>query len=174
MKRKLGLIVNPIAGMGGSVGLKGTDHGMYRKALTLGALPVAPKRTQDLLNHIKRKDDIQLLAAPGKMGEEYLVDSFAFSATVTGNVKKNSTAEDTKRTAREMLQAGIELLIFVGGDGTARDIHNAIGCEIPVVAVPSGVKVFSAVFAFNARTAAEMVDAFIDGTDAVEEEVNSS
>ena len=70
-----------------------------------------------------------------------------------------------------MLINGVELLVFVGGDGTARDIYDGIDPRVPVVAVPSGVKIFSAVFAVSARAAANMVDAFLDGTDATEEEV---
>lgn len=70
-----------------------------------------------------------------------------------------------------MLDGGIELLVFVGGDGTARDVYDAVGSKIPVVAVPSGVKVFSSVFAVSARAAAEIVDAFIEGTNLTEEEV---
>jgi predicted polyphosphate/ATP-dependent NAD kinase len=70
MNRTVGLIVNPVAGMGGSVGLKGTDGGMYRKALELGAEPVTPKRTKELLARIQHSGDIILLAAPGKMGAQ--------------------------------------------------------------------------------------------------------
>jgi predicted polyphosphate/ATP-dependent NAD kinase len=170
MKKKIGLIVNPIAGMGGSVGLKGTDGQAYEKALALGARPVTPVRTKELLSHLKDKEQIHLFAAPGLMGEEHIRD-VDILCTVIGNVGEKSTAEDTKRIAGEMLNREIELLIFVGGDGTARDIYDAIGLNKPVVAVPSGVKVFSAVFALNCRAAAGMVDAFIEGAHTVVEEV---
>jgi len=170
MKRKIGLIVNPVAGMGGSVGLKGTDGKVYKKALELGAQPVTPARTKDLINHIRRKEEIDLFTAPGPMGEEY-IRGFDIFSTAIGRVAKQTSAEDTRRIAEEMLNQGLELLIFVGGDGTARDIYDAIGLKMPVVAVPSGVKVFSAVFAFSARAAAEMVDAFIEGAPTAEEEV---
>lgn len=170
MKRKIGLIVNPVAGMGGSVGLKGTDGKAYKRALELGAKPVTPARTKDLFGHIRRKEEIDLLTAPGPMGEE-LIHGFDISTAVIGRVAKQTSAEDTRRIAGEMLKQGLELLIFVGGDGTARDIYDAIGLKMPVVAVPSGVKVFSAVFAFSARAAAEMVDAFIEGAHTAEEEV---
>lgn len=170
MKRKIGLIVNPVAGMGGSVGLKGTDGKAYKMALELGAQPVTPARTKEFFDHIKKKEEIDLFTAPGKMGEEYVHD-FDISSTVIGRVAEQTSAEDTKRIAVEMLNQGIELLIFVGGDGTARNIYDAIGLKIPVVAVPSGVKVFSAVFAYSARAAAEMVDAFIEEAHTAEEEV---
>ncbi len=170
MKKTVGLIVNPVAGMGGSVGLKGTDGETYKKALALGAEPVTPKRTKDCLSHIESKDDIALFVAPGKMGEEY-VEAFNMPFTVIGAVGKETLAEDTKRIAAEMVNRGVELLIFVGGDGTARDVYDAIGSKAPVVGVPSGVKVFSAAFALSARAAAEMVDAFLEGADVTEEEV---
>jgi predicted polyphosphate/ATP-dependent NAD kinase len=170
MRKAIGLIVNPVAGMGGSVGLKGTDGGMYKKALELGAEPVTPKRTSDLLAHIERKDAITLLVAPGKMGERY-IEGFDGSFRVIGEIGEETSAEDTKRIANEMADRGVELLIFVGGDGTARDIYDAIGSRVPVVGVPAGVKVFSSVFALSARAAAEMVDAFLEGTDVTEEEV---
>jgi predicted polyphosphate/ATP-dependent NAD kinase len=169
-KMTIGLIVNPVAGMGGSVGLKGTDGDMYEKALELGAEPVTPKRTNDVLSRIEHRDRIQLLIAPGKMGEEYIT-AFDMSFTVIGTVGEETSAEDTRRIAQAMVDDGIELLVFVGGDGTARDICDAIDSKVPVVAVPAGVKVFSAAFAVSARAAAEMVDAFVDGTDVTEEEV---
>ncbi|MBN2552684.1 MAG: ATP-NAD kinase family protein [Spirochaetales bacterium] len=170
MKKKIGLIVNPIAGMGGSVGLKGTDGAAYEKALALGARPVTPVRTRELLNHLRDKERIRLFAAAGPMGEEHTRD-IDIHCTVVGDVGTKSTAEDTKKIANEMLKQEIELLIFVGGDGTARDIYDAIGLNKPVVAVPAGVKVFSAVFALNCRAAARMVDAFLEGAPTVAEEV---
>lgn len=168
--RLIGLIVNPIAGMGGSVGLKGTDGEMYRKAVDMGAQPVAPDKTRELLSRIKRRDTIRLLVAPGTMGEHYVRQTdLAYSSV--GSVCTETSGEDTRMMARAMLNKGAELLVFVGGDGTARDIYDAIGLDVAVVAVPSGVKVYSAVFAVSARAAAEMVDAFVDGVDLSEEEV---
>lgn len=170
MRKSLGLIVNPVAGMGGSVGLKGTDGTMCQKALELGAEPVTPGKTQDLLTHIKHQDDVTLLVAPGKMGEQH-IEGFNVPYVVVGEIGQETSAEDTKRIAAEMVDRFIELLIFVGGDGTARDVCDAIGSRVPVVAVPAGVKVFSSAFAVSARSAAEMVDAFLEGTEVTEEEV---
>jgi len=170
MGKLLGLIVNPVAGMGGSVGLKGTDGEMHRKALALGAEPVTPERTRDLLAHIQHKDDLSLLVAPGEMGEQH-VEGFAAPFEVVGDTGQETSAVDTKRIACQMADQGIELLIFVGGDGTARDVCDAIDSRVPVVAVPAGVKVFSAAFAVSARAAAEMVDAFLGGSTVTEEEV---
>jgi len=170
MNRTVGLIVNPVAGMGGSVGLKGTDGEMYEKALELGAKPVTPERTQEALSHIRNKDRITLFVAPGNMGERHLADT-DMPYTVIGNRGDVTSAGDTKRISEEMIINRVELLVFVGGDGTARDIYDAIGSKIPVVAVPSGVKVFSSVFAVSARAAAEMVDAFVGDGDTTEEEV---
>ncbi|MGC9347714.1 MAG: ATP-NAD kinase family protein [Anaerolineae bacterium] len=170
MRKTVGLLVNPVAGMGGSVGLKGTDGGMYKRALQLGATPVTPERTQQLFEHMGRRDEIRLLVAPGKMGEDYVADS-GIPFTIVGEIGEETTARDTKRLAREMVNCGAELIVFVGGDGTARDIYDALGTEIPVVGVPAGVKVFSSAFALSARAAADMVDAFVEGVDVTEEEV---
>lgn len=170
MKRRIGLLVNPVAGMGGSVGLKGTDGKMYQKALQLGAEPVTPMRTTEFLSHIRNRDSIELYVAPGKMGVEYVKDS-DMSFNVVGAIGEETSGEDTKRIATDMVTSGADLLIIVGGDGTARDVYDAVGLNIPVVAVPAGVKVFSSVFAFSTRAAAEMVDAFVEGADVTEEEV---
>jgi predicted polyphosphate/ATP-dependent NAD kinase len=170
MRKTVGLIVNPVAGMGGSVGLKGTDGKMHEKALALGAEPVTPTRTRDFLAHLGHRDDVFLLAAPDEMGVQH-IEPFAVAFEVVGEIGQRTSAEDTKRIAREMVDRGIDLLIFVGGDGTARDICDAVGSDVPVVAVPAGVKVFSAAFAVSARAAAEMVDAFVEGTEVTEEEV---
>jgi predicted polyphosphate/ATP-dependent NAD kinase len=166
----IGLIVNPIAGMGGAVGLKGTDGTMYRKAVELGARPKTPNRTKEFLSHIRHKEEIELFVAPGKMGETYVKERKIHFAVI-GRVGKETSAEDTKRIAQKMLTIPVDLLIFVGGDGTARDIYDAVGSAVPCVAVPAGVKIFSSVFATSARAAAELVDSFIEGTNTTEKEV---
>jgi predicted polyphosphate/ATP-dependent NAD kinase len=161
--RTVGLIVNPVAGMGGSVGLKGTDGALYQKALSLGAEPVTPDRTATFLSHLEHTDRIKLLTAPGEMGAHY-VEGTGIDFAVVGEISDQTSPADTRRLANQMVDRGAELLIFVGGDGTARDVYDAVGCQIPVVAVPAGVKVYSSVFALNPRAAAELVDAFIEGS----------
>ena len=170
MKKRIGLIVNPVAGMGGSVGLKGTDGKIYRQALQLGAKPVTPEKTREFLSHIRHRESIEFYVAPGRMGEDYVKD-FRMPFVVVGTIGAESSDQDTRRIAVDILSRGADLLVIVGGDGTARDVYDAIGLEIPVVAVPAGVKVFSAVFAFSTRAAAEMVDAFVEGAGLAEEEV---
>lgn len=169
--KKIGLIANPIAGMGGSVGLKGTDGDIYKKAKKMGAAPITPKRIKDFLLNLKNFKQILFVVAPGKMGEDYVRD-LGFYFKVTGDIEENTTAEDTKRIARLMVEEGVDLLVFCGGDGTARDIFDAIDLRIPVVAIPSGVKMFSSVFALNPKAAAQIVDKFIEETiDTLEKEV---
>ncbi len=169
--KKIGFIANPIAGMGGGVGLKGTDGEIIKEAIKLGAKPVVPKRVETFLSHLKSKDKIFLLVAPGKMGEE-LVNGRKVRYEVIGKIQQQTTAEDTKRIAKLMLEEKIELLVFCGGDGTARDISDVIKLKIPVVAIPSGVKMFSSVFALNPKAAAQIVDKFSEETtDTQEKEV---
>ncbi len=168
--KRIGLIVNPIAGMGGSVGLKGTDGNIYKQALKLGAKPVTPKRTRDFLSFITHKNEIIFFVAPGKMGEEYIRD-FNFKYVVVGHIHGETSSEDTRRIAKEMMEKNIELLVFVGGDGTARDIYDAINSSIPVIGVPGGVKIFSPVFSVSAKASARILDAFIEGVEKKEGEV---
>ncbi|UCG71928.1 MAG: ATP-NAD kinase family protein [Chromatiales bacterium] len=168
--RTIGLIVNPVAGMGGSVGLKGTDGDMYARALALGAEPVSPARTQEFLTHLTCRDAIRLLVAPGPMGADH-ARAAGLAFEVVGTIEGQPDAGDTRAIARGMLDAGAELIAFAGGDGTARDMADAIGLQVPVVAVPAGVKVYSAVFAYSPRAAAALLDAFIRGADVAEEEV---
>jgi len=170
--KRIGLIANPIAGMGGSVGLKGTDGKIIKDAIELGAKPVVPKRVEVFLSHINSKDEIFLLVAPGEMGEDLVIGK-GFKYEVIGYIQQQqTTAEDTKRIAKLMVEEQIELLIFCGGDGTARDVFDAIELKIPVVAIPSGVKMFSSVFALNPKAAAQIVDKFIkESTDTQEKEI---
>ncbi len=170
----IGFIVNPIAGMGGRVGLKGTDGDAYLEALRRGAEPVAPRRAMEFLEKLDPRI-IRLLVAPGPMGYDIVsrsrmrVSIEAIIGSLTGGL---TTAEDTRRIACEMVDHGIDLLVFVGGDGTARDILDSIDQRVPVLGVPSGVKMYSSVFAVSPEAAAHVVMAFARGeTVLVDEEV---
>jgi predicted polyphosphate/ATP-dependent NAD kinase len=165
--KKIGLIVNPIAGMGGSVGLKGTDGEIYKKAIELGAKPTTPQRVKETLSLIKRSD-VFFMVAPGKMGEDY-IKKFDLKYEVVSKIAEETNATDTKRIVKEMLEKDVELLIFVGGDGTARDIYDVLDLKIPVVGIPSGVKMFSPVFALSPFAAAEIINTA--GNQFIEKEV---
>lgn len=154
--KKIGLIVNLIAGMGGSVGLKGTDGDAYKKAIELGAKPTTPQRIEDTLALINR-NDLYFWVAPDKMGENF-IKKFNFKYEVASEIGKETNADDTKKIIREMLKEDIDLLIFVGGDGTARDVYDVLGLSTPVLGIPSGVKMFSPVFALSTYAAAEIIN----------------
>jgi predicted polyphosphate/ATP-dependent NAD kinase len=158
MKKKLGLIVNPIAGMGGRVALKGSDgKETIRKAIELGAIPTSPKRTVEALKRLMMiKDNIELISYPYDMGEEEAKES-GFNPTVIGSITKGETTSfDTCRAAKEMAALNTDLLLFAGGDGTARDIYDAVGNTIPVLGIPAGVKIHSAAYAINPLIAGEL------------------
>ncbi|MEM0050241.1 MAG: ATP-NAD kinase family protein [Candidatus Bathyarchaeia archaeon] len=161
--KSIGLIVNPIAGMGGSVSLKGTDgEEILEKALSLGAKPVAPRRAEIFLLHLKNliNEEINLLVGAGWMGE-FEAMRVGFEHTVIGQRKERTTADDTKEIAVKMLESNVSLLVFCGGDGTAKDIFDVIGLRLPVLGVPSGVKMYSAVFATTPESAARVVSRFL-------------
>jgi predicted polyphosphate/ATP-dependent NAD kinase len=158
-KKKLGLIVNPIAGMGGKVGLKGSDgQEILNKARELGAKPESPRRAIETLKKITCvKDNIELITYPYEMGEDETREC-GFNPVVIGSIKRgNTTSQDTENAAREMLRLRVDLILFVGGDGTARNIYNAIGDSIPALGVPAGVKMHSAVYATSPQNAGNLV-----------------
>jgi predicted polyphosphate/ATP-dependent NAD kinase len=160
--KKVGFIVNPIAGMGGAVGLKGTDgKEILEKAVILGAKPVAPARAETFLSGLKPiKEGIRLIVGAGWMGENEAQNQ-DFCYTVFGEQKKDTCPEDTMETAKRVAEEGVDLLIFCGGDGTARDVLNAVDAQIPVLGVPTGVKMHSAVFAIDPKAAARIVSRFL-------------
>ena len=163
-KRKLGFIVNPIAGIGGRVGLKGSDgYEIVNKAKELGAEPESPIRAVAALKRITRiRDNIELVTYPHEMGEDEAKEC-EFSPTVIGSIKKgNTTSDDTKNAAKEMLNLKVDLLLFAGGDGTARDIYDVIGDKIPALGIPTGVKIHSAVFATTPQNAGDLAAMYLE------------
>ncbi len=154
--------------MGGSVGLKGTDGEMAEKARQLGAEPVSPVRTREFLAAVTTHDAVHWLVAPGAMGQDVAA---GLDYSVVGKTGNRTSREDTRRIARAMISAGAELIVFSGGDGTARDMIDAVGLEVPVIAVPSGVKIYSSVFAWSPYAAARLLDAWVGEAGIGEEEV---
>ncbi|MCF6461250.1 ATP-NAD kinase [Clostridium sp. Cult3] len=163
---KLGFIVNPIAGMGGKVGLKGTDGAeILEKAIELGAYPEAPIKAKKALEVlIPYKDQLEIITCPGTMGEK-IAREVGLEPIVLGEAKDMTGPEDTERAAKEMANMGIDLLLFAGGDGTARNIFNAIGDKVPVIGIPAGVKIHSGVYANHPKAAGEVALKYLKGRD---------
>ena len=162
---RLGLIVNPIAGIGGRVGLKGSDGAEIQQlAWERGAIPQAQKRAADALEVLKPwKEALELFTPPGPMGED-VARACGFAPQVIGELPPGPTyAEDTWHFAMAMVNLPVALLLFAGGDGTARDMCAAIGEALPVLGIPAGVKIHSAVFATTPRHAGELASTYLGG-----------
>ena len=168
MPRRLGLIVNPVAGLGGRVGLKGSDGlEIQQRARALGAEPRAGERTAAALAPLRHlADSIDLLTVAGPMGEAVALRAGFRPQVVSvpgGGVGGATTAEDTGRAARAMQEAGAELVLFAGGDGTARDMCRAVGTGLPVLGIPAGVKIHSAVYGITPVLAGALAAEYLLG-----------
>jgi predicted polyphosphate/ATP-dependent NAD kinase len=164
IKKKLGIIVNPIAGMGGAVGLKGTDGvETLKKAIEMGAKPLSPERAKEFLNELKPVQNlIEVITSPGKMGANEALE-VGFKPKIIGKIAKKTTEDDTKNVVKMMLKEEVDLLVICGGDGTTIDVLEAMdpSMPIPVLGVPTGVKMHSAVFAINPKAAAKIALQFL-------------
>lgn len=162
-KTSIGLIVNPIAGMGGSVGLKGTDGAeILRKAKELGAVPHSPERAIEALEALSPiQDRFILYTYGGELGEEEALAA-GLSPCVVGSSKRGeTTAGDTRSACRDFLFQGVEIILFAGGDGTAHDVLEAVEQSVPVIGIPAGVKMHSAAYATNPRSAGSLAYHFL-------------
>ncbi|MHA2396350.1 MAG: ATP-NAD kinase family protein [Candidatus Thorarchaeota archaeon] len=170
----IGLLVNPIAGMGGRVGLKGTD-GVVEEAIKRGASPIAPGRALEFLSALesvvstsKLREELRIITCPGKMGEDVVQEAGLKHEVVEIDIENSTDAEDTKDCVLALYEQDVRLLVFVGGDGTARDILDSVTAYelegLQVLGVPSGVKMYSGIFVVNPADAAEVVRLVYDGT----------
>ena len=151
--------------MGGKVGLKGTD-GVLEQAKKLGATPIASQKTIQMLKEFKNKHpkeiSIHWFTCAEEMGYNALNETgFTTITTVYQPESKLTTNQDTKKAAQILLNHALDLLIFCGGDGTARDIQSIIDKKIPLLGIPSGVKMHSAVFGITTSATAKMLHEFI-------------
>ena len=158
-----GLIVNPMAGVGGAVALKGSDgETVQREAAARGGVPRGAERTLRALRACDCVRDIRWLTWGGEMGERVLAE-LALDCVVSGCPEGTPAASDTRSAARAMLDAGVDLLVFAGGDGTARDILLAVDQKLPVLGIPAGVKMHSGVFATTPERAGALMDRLVRG-----------
>ena len=167
---RLGLIINPVAGIGGRVGLKGSDgEDIQQLARERGAVPLAQQRMRQALELIAPyKNELHIYTAANDMGEN-LAKKMGFDTTVVNTVPTSETSpNDTEITVRQCVEQGIDLLLFAGGDGTARNIYQAFQSmnDIsvpPVIGVPAGCKIHSSVYAVTPGHAGELLSLLIKG-----------
>lgn len=170
----IGLLINPIAGMGGRVGLKGTD-GVVEEAIKRGATPVAPGRALEFLTALesvmsimKPGEEIRIITCPGKMGEDVVQEAGLRHEVVDVDIENSTDATDTRECVLSLYEEGIRLLVFVGGDGTARDVLDSVSDyeldDLLVLGVPSGVKMYSGIFVVHPADAAEVIRLVHDGS----------
>ena len=163
IRRRVGLIVNPIAGLGGRVGLKGSDGAeIQRRARELGAVPRSLDRTAEAIVRLRPiADRIDLVTCPGDMGQAAVAQCGFAVTLIDVTAHDESTAEDTRVAAREMRRLGVDLLLFAGGDGTARDLYDAIGEDVVSLGIPAGVKIHSAAYAVGPSSAGNLAEAYL-------------
>lgn len=163
----VGFLVNPVAGMGGRVGFKGTD-GKYEEAIRLGAEPISFRRAAEFLRSLHNKP--RFLTCEGPMGEDAFRESgedHRFSVVYRPAV--TTTADDTKRVCRIFAKDGADIVVFCGGDGTARDVYDVLKADVPILGIPAGVKMLSGVFGITPEATASVLDAFLSDETRIEE-----
>ncbi|SHI08723.1 ATP-NAD kinase family protein [Ferrimonas marina] len=157
---KLGLIINPLAGLGGTVALKGSD-GVAEQAMALGAQPKAPQRMRTALTELlPLAQRLRVYTGSGVLGQD-LAQQLGLDTELLHHASQPTDAKDTRALARAMLEQQVDLILFAGGDGTARDLCAEVGQRIPVLGVPAGVKIHSGVYGISptasGKVAAQMV-----------------
>ncbi|MFE7110324.1 ATP-NAD kinase family protein [Streptomyces sp. NPDC057575] len=176
---RAGLVVNPVAGLGGRVGLGGTDGpDRARTALSLGARPLAGARAAAALGELaartgeSARGGLLVVTAAGGLGADAVAAAGLTERIVyAAGAGRDTSAADTAAAVRAVVAEGVDLLLFAGGDGTARDVLGALGpsgvlgspgyVTCPVLGVPTGVKMHSAVFAVSPRAAGEVAAAWL-------------
>jgi predicted polyphosphate/ATP-dependent NAD kinase len=162
---RLGLIVNPFAGIGGALALKGSDGKDIReKALASGAEKKANEKMAKALSVLEAlSGQFLVVTAAGEMGED-VCKSMGFEHEVIYSPSHAQTeGEDSERAAKALVEANVDLILFAGGDGTARNICSVVGSAVPVLGVPAGCKIHSGVYCVSPSAAGHVVSQMIAG-----------
>ena len=165
-KFRLGILINPVAGIGGPAGLKGSDAPeTQRIAKERGVESKVHARVKEVLALLSDEADrIELILPSSQMGEIALPAEHSFSYSIAYSCAQHTTADDTVRAANALCERGLDLLLFAGGDGTARDVFSAIGNTQAVLGIPAGVKMHSGVFAVTPRAVASVVKSLLSAS----------
>ena len=162
---RIGLLINPYAGIGGPMALKGSDDIDVTRCNVEQRL--AEQRAQVAIERLQGyHPSLTWLSAPSIMGEQVLTNC-GFQTTVVGQIDSHSTsAEDTERLGIALVEQGIDVLLFVGGDGTARNIVNALSSNEKysqqlVLGIPAGVKMHSGVYTVSPQAAVSVLELLI-------------
>jgi len=166
---RIGVLVNPDAGLGGKLGLKGSD-GQADIARSMGAEDRSGPRMEKMLiyfSSIDRTENIEWVTSDGRMGSDWFPNNFRDKVESIHSSKGKTSASDTCDLVKQLLESKIDVLIYGGGDGTTRDIVSNLqenNCpELPIIGVPSGVKMHSGCFATSPKAAAEVLSSWIRG-----------
>ena len=168
---QIGLVVNPVAGIGGKVGLKGSDGEAVKRALALGASMESGKKALVTMRELVGiKDQISVVTYPGSMGEDICKEA-GMPCRVLGTTpdlrsgREETTSLDTKEAVKRFADEKVDLILFAGGDGTARDVLDALKPakdQVTVLGIPTGCKIHSGVYAINPKTAAAAIRQIAD------------
>jgi len=176
MERRIGIIVNPDAGLGGRLALKGSD-GMAEIARAKGAEDRAGPRMCEAFEHLFSIielslvpwDDVHWLLPKGRMGDSWIPEKMKIHGKWTNicDTPNLTSAEDTINIVNSMIEQNVEIILYAGGDGTTRDIIGALedidSASTPILGIPAGVKMHSGSFGASPRSAAEAFAAWFSG-----------
>ncbi|CAI8157103.1 MAG: Uncharacterised protein [Pseudidiomarina mangrovi] len=162
---RLGLIINPYAGLGGSVALKGSDGSdTAARAIALGAQPMAGIRVNQALQQLLPfREQVLLVTGAGELGESVARAAGFAVEVVYQAAQQPSSAEDSRELARQLVAAQVDVLVFAGGDGTARDVAAVVPEQQLVLGIPAGVKIHSGVYAISPTAAGKVIAELISG-----------
>ncbi|MEP6391161.1 MAG: ATP-NAD kinase family protein [Halioglobus sp.] len=163
----VGLVVNPLAGLGGSLAMKGSDGEELRsriKDLSQEQRARSQQRVKRALENLVSLEGVRFSTWCGSMGESVVRD-LDVSANILGSPtqEKLTSSEDTRAAVAGLVAADIDILVFAGGDGTARDVYDVVGDTLPVLGIPAGVKMHSGVFAVSPEAAGELLERLAKG-----------
>tara|TARA_R110001592_G_scaffold38609_1_gene127283 strand:+ start:130111 stop:131259 length:1149 start_codon:yes stop_codon:yes gene_type:complete len=163
----IGLVVNPLAGLGGSLGLKGSDGEALRERLS-DLTPAQRQRAQARVERalqplLAAGDSVHYSTWQGDMGAQALVNLGLSHEVLGAAAAADTCAADTRRAVQALRSGGVDLILFAGGDGTARDIFDVVGDSFPVLGIPAGVKMHSGVFAVSPEAAGELLLQLVSG-----------